>query len=75
MSNETKTKTGGPAFPCETRYVKYNPGMSLRDYFAAKAIQGMLAHGEHAEGGWKRLVAAAYSYADAMLEERIDHDH
>lgn len=36
-------ETGGPAFPCETPLtnegdVLVNPGMTLRDYFAAKAL-------------------------------------
>lgn len=51
-------------------------GMSLRDYFAAKALQGMLTHGflpamaeqDTAQGyDWPK---AAYKMADAMLAER-----
>lgn len=33
------TNDGGPAFPIEPN----SPGMSLRDYFAAKAMQAMLS--------------------------------
>jgi hypothetical protein len=33
------TNTGGPAFPYGTAYA----GMTLRDYFAAKAMQGLMA--------------------------------
>lgn len=56
---------GGPAFPCElsTRF----QGMTLRDYFAAKAMQGMQA------GDYKYradLANDAYAMADAMLAER-----
>ena len=46
-------------------------GMTLRDYFAAKAMQGMMADGQAF-----RLVAestlanTAYEIADAMLKAR-----
>ena len=42
-------------------------GMHLRDYFAAKAMQGFAA-----EGGMPGPAAAkaAYEWADAMLRER-----
>ena len=48
------------------------PGMTLRDYFAAKAMQGALADSEvhMTHEGMARL---AYRYADAMLAER-GHD-
>jgi hypothetical protein len=32
---------GGPAFPSAD-----NPGMSLRDYFAAKAMQNLISYDE-----------------------------
>jgi hypothetical protein len=46
-------------------------GMSLRDYFAAKAMQGMLA----ACTGWsdayqERMAKTSYMMADQMLIER-----
>ena len=43
MSN---INTGGPAFPTEYRddaRLPCSEGMTLRDYFAAKAMQGLLA--------------------------------
>ena len=54
------------AFPCQ-----YNDGMLLRDYFAAKAMQGMLA----ACTGWseqeqQRLAKCSYMMADAMMKAR-----
>lgn len=61
---------GGPAFPGTAL-----AGMSLRDYFAAKAMQaaiGMLA-GNHFwnEGGFfSDLAKNAYEMADAMLAAR-----
>ena len=71
-------ETGGPAFPAgqihdsEPKYVicpKYE-GMTLRDYFAAKAMQGILN-----DPSWRGLVCktvaeTAYEMADAMLKAR-----
>ena len=62
---------GGPAFPVTTDHgsVYALPGMTLRDYFAAKALQGMLA--DKSSGYPHREYACdAYSLADAMLAER-----
>ena len=64
--------TGGPAFP-RPAYTHPNgeivldeDGMTLRDYFAAKAMQGMLASDVNAT---RHIFAAqAYAMADAMLE-------
>lgn len=67
-------KDGGPAFPVlegDTQWL----GMSLRDYFAAKAMQGYLsghiAHYGH-DNFWETssLVEGAYAMADAMLRAR-----
>ena len=68
-----KTNTGGPAFPvpdidgsavCE--------GMTLRDYFAAKAMQGILSATLTPNTIWSQDDAAetAYNVADAMLKAR-----
>ena len=57
-------KDGGRAFP-SNRSAQF--GMSLRDYFAAKAMEGLLA------GGFSDAICTsmvAYEYADAMLAER-----
>lgn len=61
---------------------KWQPGMTLRDYFAAKAMQSIIAHTELVEDG-KFLVGPApgtsaienfagfaYLMADAMLAAR-----
>jgi hypothetical protein len=69
-------KDGGPAFPvpaelCQDLTVQEQRGMTLRDYFAAKAMQGMLAN--DIECGPEQvpiIVASAYVMADAMLAER-----
>ena len=55
--------TGGPAFP--TQVASYE-GMTLRDYFAAKAMQSMAQKYSH-EGDISRN---AYKIADAMLKAR-----
>jgi len=47
-------------------------GMDLRDYFAAKAMQGLLASDTFAPVS--EFVRRAYEIADAMMEERINHE-
>ena len=77
---------GGPAFPCEggrtvmsgnaMHKTLPSDGMTLRDYFAAKALPGLLATCEREPGGAtsslsaSALAAASYEMADAMLLER-----
>lgn len=43
------------------------PGMTLRDYFAAAALPQIIADGAI---GMQQDCEAAYAYADAMLAER-----
>ena len=46
---------------------------NLRDYFAAAALQGILAHAigaENANGRASKYAERAYEYADAMLAAR-----
>lgn len=45
-------------------------GMTLRDYFAAKAVQGMLACSVQPQSGADMLARDAYTMADAMLKAR-----
>ena len=60
--------TGGPAFPAmRYEFGGEDDGMSLRDYFAAKAMQGMLMRGY---GNIEHLPVDAYKFADAMIAER-----
>lgn len=60
--------TGGPAFP-----VGSYAGMTLRDYFAAKAMQSLM-HTQYVdmtyEGEPAAMAFEAYRLADAMLAER-----
>lgn len=45
-------------------------GMSLRDYFAAKAMQGFAACPDVSWAHKAEMAAIAYKWADAMLEAR-----
>jgi hypothetical protein len=61
------TNTGGPAFPYGTAYA----GMTLRDYFAAKAMQAIVSNDATFSTKYVGLAAKdAYVYADAMLKAR-----
>lgn len=65
-------RDGGPAFPLVRteeggRNDCLHTGMSLRDYFAAAALQGMLVEGDLPN---QVYVKAAYETADLMLTQR-----
>jgi len=69
------TNTGGPAFPFPA-YTYPNDeinhgegGMTLRDYFAAKAMAADMTDGIH-ENDFAWAAARAYKVADAMLKAR-----
>lgn len=71
---------GGPAFPFpsgpEPRQGSYHErweGMSLRDYFAAKAISSIIGVNESFYG-MQVACERAYKWADAMLAERNKPD-
>lgn len=63
---------GGPAFPIPGLH--HDPGfngMSLRDYFSAKALQSPVYTTQTMTNVTPAMVAEeAYIYADAMLKER-----
>lgn len=74
----TTKNTGGPAFPgnqysdCLTPS-GYSEGLSLRDYFAAKAMQGIFGSGlaqPERQQHFDNIAVDAYLMADAMLKER-----
>lgn len=81
---------GGPAFPVQgfeylndanpadperVVHAPY-PGMTLRDYFAAKAMQAVISYGvekftfQEGETPGQMAARQAYKTADAMLAER-----
>lgn len=79
MSN----KTGGPAFPCsgvhkgeKVNLIVDSHGMTLRDYFAGKVLQGVMASGTSMSIGTNHeeemldMARAFYSMADAMIKAR-----
>jgi len=61
------------AFPISGSQYRHTAGMSLRDYFAAKAMQGFIAYATQ-KGIYvppdDELASAAYQLADAMMKER-----
>ena len=68
-----------PAFPSRNRWDPDNvdlnsEGMTLRDYFAAKAMQGMIASGVTVdidkEYIFQTRAETAYAIADAMMKAR-----
>ena len=73
-------KTGGAAFPASghpnMQFVAQE-GMTLRDYFAAKAMNAMISTiplpwslREQCEGDFYDTAQSAYKMADAMLKAR-----
>ena len=58
---------GGPAFP--TKVDTFHAGLSVRDYFAAKAMQALITRGSY-DGLQDELCAASYRLADSMLKAR-----
>lgn len=71
MSNK---KTGGPAFPTEVwdseGAPQHTEGMTLRDYFAAKAMQSIRETAPATT--YENIARYAYELADAMIAARED---
>jgi hypothetical protein len=67
MSNETSIDNGGRAFPqiSPSLFAAPEAGMTLREYYAGQAMQGMLAD----DGLWPagQLAERAVSFADALI--------
>lgn len=82
MTPEEKKQENPAAFPFKsidfeasaeaktTIYDGYSEGMTLRDYFAAKAMQGMIIDEGCAYKLTANLAEEAYTIADAMLKAR-----
>ena len=71
MSDESKIDDGGPAFPVGDVKTHGTFGMSLRDWFAGMAMQGLVASNDDGAGDRIDDVPRyAYSIADAMLKAR-----
>ena len=69
MDREVAGMNDIPAFPRPHSGAKQyaQEGMTLRDYFAAKAMQGLLAH---AGRGVHYLEESSYYIANKMMEAR-----
>jgi hypothetical protein len=64
-------KDGGPAFPAQHfDLAEHEHGMTLRDYFAAKAMQAYINRPEATEVQDRMIAKCAYDMADAMIQER-----
>lgn len=78
-------KTGGAAFPRpishdetpsgqyrgdRTEFADHQDGMTLRDYFAAKAMQAILGDKTTHPDYYSEWAELSYRMADAMLAER-----
>ena len=72
---------GGSAFPVPELHIGHdtkascdNQGMTLRDYFAAAALTGLISTGLISTGNYRlrtiECSEVAYDYADAMLAAR-----
>ncbi len=67
-------ETGGPAFPYHGPD-DLKSGMSLRDYFAAKAVPGLIAAGRYKTGMDQKTeqtqyAEMAYKIADSLMRAR-----
>lgn len=67
------TSGDGPAFPvAATDYTQF--GMTLRDYFAAKAMQALISTWTPEQSNFivpDSVAAEAFEIADAMIEARL----
>lgn len=68
---------GGPAFPGEQGHTPdgtwnqtWEPGMTLRDWFAGQALNGLISNGDLIDGREELTVDWAFRFADAMLKAR-----
>lgn len=78
----SKENNGGPAFPVAGSDHNYPiEGMTLRDYFAAKAMQSIVSASKEmaelidllsAKTAYEKASETAYVIADAMLKARED---
>lgn len=78
MSDDQKIDDGGPAFPYppskDSIFVQppLSRGMTLRDYFAAKAMAAEIATWSAglSSGALDQIATASYRMSDAMLRAR-----
>jgi len=67
----SKIETGGPAFPAQHfDMVDGEHGISIRDYFAAKALSSSLLQDDYNKYTCEEHAKYCYKISDAMLEAR-----
>ena len=69
----SKANNGGPAFPCDITANGHRivcDGMTLRDWYAGMAVQGLLSDAS-VQGTPEEFAQRSFSVADAMLKERL----
>ena len=68
----TAKNGGGPAFPVYDDNGQYvnGGGMTLRDYFAGRAMQSYLLDKDRDSFTFEQWAQASYEMADAMLKAR-----
>ena len=67
-----------PAFPSTPASTEWGEGITIRDYFAAQAMQGLISNklvmqtvaDEFLGEGSQAIGRIAYQFADVMLEQR-----
>lgn len=62
------------AFPVYAGNEDFTDGMTLRDYFAASILQGMIATGDQDLFKYIEMAERAYKQANAMLKVRENYD-
>jgi hypothetical protein len=65
MDKEMKAFPASDTFDRDSKH-----GMDLRDYFAAKAMQGLLSTVKDEEWKYDEVATIAYGMADAMMQMR-----
>ena len=68
----TAKNDGGPAFQPMHDPDTHASGMTLRDYFAGRAMQSYLLGKDRDSFTFEQWAQASYEMADAMLEARGD---
>jgi hypothetical protein len=69
MENEVKTKPNEPIHTIEYNNNYISNGLTKREYFAAIAMQGIIANKDGLDIKIERIVESAVDTADALIEE------
>jgi len=69
MENEVKTKPNEPIHTIEYNNNYISNGLTKREYFAAMALQGIIANKDGLDIKIERIVESAVDTADALIEE------